>query len=347
MTRLSRFAPFLAVFVGLTAAMSSAQAQHYHVTRQYKVGGEGGWDYLVADTGAHRVFLSRGTHVMVVDADRDTVLGDIPNTTGVHGIALVPALGKGFTSNGRDSSLTVFDYRTLATTATIKIPGANPDAIIYEPTTNRVFTFNGRSHDATAIDAKTNAVVGTIALPGKPEAANYDGKGNVYVNIEDSVGKVTAFDAKSLAVKATWTVDGCEEPSGQGIDRQHELLFLACANNVMAVVHYTSGHEAAPKIPIGPGTDGAAFDEARHLAFSTNGGDGTLTVIRQDAADKYTVIANVPTQRGARTIALDPRTHRVYTVSAEFGPAPAPTADQPRPRRPMVPGTFTLLALDP
>jgi DNA-binding beta-propeller fold protein YncE len=324
-----------------------AHAQAYHVAKKLNVGGEGGWDYLLADTVSHRLFLSRGTHVMVVNTDRDSVIGDIPNTSGVHGIALVPALGKGFTSNGRDSSVTVFDYRTLATTATIRIQGANPDAIIYEPKTRRIFTFNGRSHDATAIDAVTNAVVGTVPLPGKPEAANYDGAGNVYVNIEDSVGKVTAFDARTLAVKATWTIEGCEEPSGQAIDRAHALLFLACSNNVMAVVHYTSGHEASPKIPIGPGTDGAAFDPARGLAFSTNGGDGTLTVIHQDAPDKYTVVGNVPTQRGARTIALDERTHRVYTVSAEFGAAPAPTADQPRPRRPLVPGSFTVLVVEP
>jgi DNA-binding beta-propeller fold protein YncE len=169
----------------------------------------------------------------------------------------------------------------------------------------------------------------------------------VFVNIEDSVGKVTAFNAKTLGVNATWTVEGCEEPSGQGIDRANALLFLACANNVMAVVHYTTGHEVTAKIPIGPGTDGAAFDAARGLVFSTNGGDGTLTVIHQDAPDKYTVMGNVATQRGGRTIALDERTHRVYTVSAEFGPAPTPTADQPRPRRPIIPGSFTLLVVEP
>ena len=338
----------LAVATIVAAAPAVAQEQAgYHVARKLTIGGEGGWDYLVVDTAARRLFLSRGTHVMVVDLTRDTVVGDIPNTAGVHGIALVSSLNKGFTSNGRDSTVTVFDYRTLATTATIRIPGANPDAILYEPTSRRVFTFNGRSHDATAIDAATNRVVGTVPLPGKPEAANFDGKGNVFVNIEDSVGKVTAFNAQTLAVSATWTVDGCEEPSGQGIDRAHALLFLACANNVMAVVHYTSGHEVSAKIPIGPGTDGAAFDAARGLAFSTNGGDGTLTVIHQDAPDRYTVVGTVATQRGARTIALDERTHHVFTVSADFGPAPAPTADQPRPRRPLIPGTFTVLELEP
>jgi len=331
----------------LIASESSAQTQAgYHVGRKLTVGGEGGWDYLVVDTTSRRLFLSRGTHVMVMDIVRDSVIGDIPNTAGVHGVALVPELNKGFTSNGRDSTVTVFDYRTLATTATIRIPGANPDAILYEPTTRRVFTFNGRSHDATAIDAATNAVIGTVPLSGKPEAANFDRAGNVYVNIEDPEGKVTAFDARTLKVSATWTVAGCEEPSGQGIDRAHKLLFLACSNKTMAVVRYDNGAEVTT-IPIGEGTDGAAFDAARGLAFSTNGGDGTLTVVRQDAPDRYTVVQTVPTQRGARTIALDERSHRVYTVSAEFGPAPAPTPEQPRPRRPLVPGSFTVIAVDP
>jgi YVTN family beta-propeller protein len=333
--------------VAATASAQVAQSAQttYHLVKRLNVGGEGGWDYLVADTTSHRLFLSRGTHVMVLDTDRDSVIGDIPNTLGVHGIALVPALGKGFTSNGRDSSLTVFDYKTLAPTAVVKIPGANPDAIIYEPTSKRIFTFNGRSQDATAIDAATNAVVGTIPLGGKPEAANFDGKGNVFVNIEDKDGKVVAFDAKSLAVKATWPVAGCEEPTGQGIDRAHSLLFLACGNSTMAVVSYSTGKEVAT-IPIGEGTDGAAFDAARGLAFSTNGGDGTVTVVHMDAPDKFTVLGSIPSQRGARTIALDERTHKVYTVSAEFGEAPAPTAEQPRPRRPMKPGTFTVLVLE-
>ena len=333
-----------AALVALAAGVASAQTS-YHVAKKINVGGEGGWDYLVADTTAHRLFLSRGTHVMVLDTDRDSVIGDIPNTLGVHGIALAPALGKGFTSNGRDSSVTVFDYKTLATIGNIKIPGANPDAILYEATTRRVFTFNGRSQDATAIDAVTGAVVGTIPLGGKPEAANYDGKGNVFVNIEDKDGKVVAFDARTLAVRNTWPIAGCEEPTGQGIDRAHTLLFLACGNNAMAVVNYGNG-AVVTTIPIGPGTDGAAFDAARGLAFSTNGGDGTVTVIHMDAPNTYTVLGNVPSQRGARTIALDERTHKLYTVSAEFGPAPPATTEQPRPRRPMIPGTFTVFVLE-
>jgi DNA-binding beta-propeller fold protein YncE len=315
----------------------------YHVAKRLNVGGDGGWDYLVADTLSHRLFVSHGTHVVVLNTDGDTTVGDIPNTLGVHGIALAPELGRGFTSNGRDSTVTVFDYRTLATLATIKVPGANPDAIVYEPLTRRVFTFNGRSQDATAIDAATGRIIGNIPLGGKPEAANFD-RGRVFVNIEDPEGKVVAFDASSLAKLATWNVTGCEEPSGQAIDRAHSLLFLACSNSVMAVVSYANGSVVAT-VPIGEGTDGAGFDPARGLAFSTNGGDGTLTVVHEDAPNKFTVVASVPTQRGARTIALDERTHRIYTTSAEFGTAPAPTADQLRPRRPIVPGTFTVLVV--
>lgn len=329
-----------------SAAELSAQAT-YHVSKRIRIGGEGGWDYLVADTGSHRLFVSRGSHVTVLDTEGDSVVGDIPNTAGVHGVALAPALGKGFTSNGRDSSVTVFDYRTLATKARVRITGANPDAIVYEPVTRRVFTFNGRSHDATAIDAVTDAVLGTLALPGKPEAASVDGSGMVYVNIEDAQGKVSVIDAKTLALKATWPVAGCEEPSGQAIDRAHELLYLACANRVMAVVSYAGGGEVAT-VPIGAGPDGAAFDPARGMAFSTNGRDGTLTVVRRDSPATFSAVATVPTQLGARTIALDERTHRVYTVTADFEPpAPSLAAGQQRVRRAMVPGSFTVLVLEP
>jgi DNA-binding beta-propeller fold protein YncE len=336
----------LTVMFLLTLAASSSAQTTYRVAKQMKVGGEGFWDYLVADTTSHRLFVSRGTHVMVFNTDNDSLVGDIPNTLGVHGVALAPQLGRGFTSNGRDSSLTVFDYRTLATIAVVKIAAANPDAIIFEPTTKRVFTFNGRSQDATAIDAASGNVLGNIALGGKPEAATFDLQGKVFVNIEDDSGKVAVIDAKSLQRTAVWNVPGCASPSGQAIDRVHSLLFLACENSVMAVVSYATGAEVAT-VPIGEGTDGAAFDAASGLAFSTNGRDGTLTVIHEDAPNRFTVRGNVTTQRGARTIALDERTHAVYTVTAEFGQAPAATADQPRPRPPMVPGSFTVIELRP
>lgn len=318
-------------------------AATYHVARRVTVGGEGGWDYLVVDTAAHRLYLSRGSHVQVFDTDRDSVVGDIPDTPGVHGIAIARDLGRGFTSNGRDSTVTVFDLATLAPVARVKVTGRNPDAILYEPATHRVFTFNGGSADATAIDAATGAVLGTIPIGGKPEFAVAQGDGRVFVNNEDK-GEIVAIDARSLAVRAHWPMAGCEEPSGLAIDRAHGRLFSTCASKVMAVVSTEDGH-LVTTVPIGAGVDAGAFDPASQLAFASNG-EGTLTVVHEDTPDRYSVVSTVPTQRGARTLALDERTHRVYTVTAQFGAAPAPTPDRPHPRPPMVPGTFTVLELE-
>ncbi|HEX6537421.1 MAG TPA: YncE family protein [Gemmatimonadaceae bacterium] len=329
----------------LAPAAAGAQAGRgnasYHVVRRLAVGGEGGWDYLTVDTADDRLFVSRGTHVMVVDLRGGSVVGDIPNTNGVHGIAVVPSLGRAFTSNGRDSSVTIFDPRTLATIGTVEVTGANPDAIMYEPTTKRVFTFNGRSGNATAIDAATGRVVGTVPLGGKPEEAVADGTGRVFVNIEDR-SEIVAFDARSLAVKATWPLAPCEEPTGLAIDRAHARLFVGCSNERMAVVDAGSGRMVTT-IPIGPGVDGTGFDPATQLAFASTGRDGMLTVVHEDSPDSFTVVSNVPTQRGARTMTIDPRTHAVYTVSAEFGPAPAPTSDHPHPRPSVVPGSFVII----
>ncbi len=319
------------------------QSAQYQVANKYKIGGEGGWDYLVADPEMNRLFMSRGTHVMVMNSQTGAALGDIPNTLGVHGIALAPALNRGFTSNGRDSTVTVFDYKTLQVLDRIHINGRNPDAIIYEPVTRRIFTFNGGSADATAIDAATGKELGNIPLGGKPEAANFDLMGNVFVNIEDK-SEVVSFNAATLKLNSHWAVANCEDPTGQGIDRTNKVLFLACGNKQMAVVSYADGHLVS-SVPIGEGTDGAAFDPATRLAFSTNGGDGTVTVIHQDSPTVYSVVQTVPSQAGARTIALDERTHRVYTVSADFGTPPAPTPERPRPRAPMIPGTFTVIVL--
>ncbi|HEU4643715.1 MAG TPA: YncE family protein [Gemmatimonadaceae bacterium] len=331
----------------LAPAVLTAQsgAAHYHVVKRTTIGGDGGWDYLTVDTATDRLFVSRGTHVMVVDLGTGKVVGDLPNTSGVHGIALAPELHRGFTSNGRDSTVTIFDPRTLSVIGTVKVTGANPDAILYEPTTKRVFTFNGRSADATAIDAATGRVVGTIPLGGKPEFAVADGNGRVLVNIEDR-SQIVAFDARSLAVKATWPLAPCESPSGLAIDRAHARLFAGCENRMMAVVDANTGRVVAT-VPIGEGVDANRFDPATQLAFASTGRDGMLTVAHEDSPDHYTVVANVPTQRGARTMELDPRTHAVYTVTAEFGAAPAPTAEHPHPRPAMVPGSFTIIELRP
>jgi DNA-binding beta-propeller fold protein YncE len=316
----------------------------YHVARRVRLGGTDGWDYLVADTGATRLYVTHGTHVMVVDTRTDSVVGDVANTPGAHGVALVPELGRGYVSNGRDSSVTVFDLRTLAQLARLRVPGRNPDAITYDSASRRVFTFNGGSADATAFDAPTGGVAGTIPLGGKPEFAVTDGRGTLYVNIEDR-GEIAAVDTRALTVRARWPIAPCEEPSGLAIDRAHRRLFAVCANGRMAVVDADAGRVVA-SVPIGARPDAAAFDPATQLAFSSNG-EGTLTVVHEDSPDQFRVVQTVATQRGARTMALDPATHRVYSVTADLGPAPAPTPEQPHPRPTVVPNTFTLLVVEP
>ncbi|HEX8071110.1 MAG TPA: hypothetical protein VF546_14235 [Pyrinomonadaceae bacterium] len=313
----------------------------YHVLNQYKLGGEGGWDYLTVDSKARRLYVSHATHVVVVDADTGAVVGDIPDTPGVHGIAVVEDAGKGYVSNGRASTVTVFDLKTLKALKQIPV-GKNPDAIIYDAASKRVFTMNGASHDATAIDVQTDTVAGTLALGGKPEFAVTDEQGRVFVNIEDK-SAIVEFDSRRLAVEATWPIAPAEEPSGLAFDRKHRRLFSAGSNKLMAVVNADTG-KVLTTLPIGGGVDAAAFDPETGLIFSSNG-DGTLTVVHEDAPDKYSVVENVTTQRGARTMALDPKTHKVYLVTAEFGPPPAPTPERPRPRPTIVPGSFTLLVV--
>jgi YVTN family beta-propeller protein len=305
------------------------------VKQKYVLGGEGGWDYLTFDPAGKRLFISRGTHVMVVDTAKGSVIGDIPDTTGVHGIALAQDLGKGFTSNGRDNSVTVFDLKTLKETSKIKIDGQNPDAILYDPASQRVFTFNGRSNNATVIDAVKGTVVATIPLDGKPEFGAADGKGKVFVNIEDK-SEITAIDAKKAVVLNTWPLAPCEEPSGLAMDQKHRRLFAGCHNKMMAVVDADSGKVIATPA-IGQGVDANAFDADQQLAFSSNG-DGTLTVVHEDAPDKYSVVENVATKKGARTMALDLKTHSLYLPAADMIP---PAAGQKWPT--VKPGTMELL----
>src|ERR1051326_2812956 len=320
-------------------AFSPAQ---YQVKQKYVLGGEGGWDYLTFDPAGKRLFISRGTHVMVVDPYKGSVVGDIPDTTGVHGIALAQDLGKGFTSNGRDNSVTVFDLKTLKETAKIKIEGENPDAILYDPSSRRVFTFNGRSKNATVIDADKGTVVTNIPLDGKPEFAAADGKGTVFVNIEDK-SELTQIDSKNAKVVKSWPLTGCEEPSGLAIDQKTHRLFSGCGNKVMAVSNAEAG-KVITTVPIGEGVDANAFDPQTELAFSSNGRDGTLTVVHEDSPEKFSVVENAPTQKFARTMALDTTNHDVYLVTAEIEEQP-PAKEGERPRRTMKPGTFTLLVM--
>jgi DNA-binding beta-propeller fold protein YncE len=320
---------------------AAAVGSGYKVVNTYKTGGEGGWDYLTADSAARRLYISRSTHVIVLDLDSGKTVGDIPDTPGVHGIAIAPELGRGFTSNGREGTVSIFDLKTLATSSKVKV-GDNPDAILYDPATKRVFTFNGRSQDSTAIDATNGTVLGTIKLDGKPEFAASDGKGGVFVNIEDK-SELTAIDASKLGVKSTWPLAPCTEPSGLAMDKKSRRLFVGCDNKMMAVVNADSGKVLATPA-IGEGVDATAFDAETGLAFASCG-EGVLSVIHEDTPDKFSMVENVPTQTGARTMALDSKTHNVYVVTAKFGPPPAATADNPHPRRSIVPDSFVVLVL--
>lgn len=325
----------------LVVAAFAAAAPGYHVVNTYKLGGEGSWDYLTVDSAARRVYISRATKVVVIDADSGKPVGEIADTPGVHGIALAPDLGKGFVSNGRENTVSIFDPKTLKTLSKVKV-GERPDAILYDPATKRVFTFNAGSQDATAVDADKGIVVGTIALGGKPEFAVTDAKGMIYVNLEDK-NQLFALDPEKLAVKSRWPLTGCESPSGLAIDRKSRRLFSGCDNKVMDVVDADSGKVLAT-LPIGDGVDATGFDDETGLAFASCG-EGVLTVVREDSPDKFSVAENAPTQKGARTMALDPKTHNVFTVTAQFGPRPEPTAQMPHPRPPILPDSFVVLVV--
>jgi DNA-binding beta-propeller fold protein YncE len=330
----------ISISVSLAAVALAAAGSGYHVVTTYKLGGDGGWDYLTTDSDARRIYISRGTHVMVVDADSGKIVGDIADTPGVHGIALAPELGRGFTSNGREGTVSIFDIKTLATSSKVKV-GDNPDAILYDPATKRVFTFNGRSQDSTAIDAATGKVLGTIKLDGKPEFAASDAKGEIFVNIEDK-SELVAIDPNKLEVKAKWPLAPCTEPSGLAIDRKNRRLFVGCDNKMMAVVDADSGKVLATPA-IGDGVDATAFDADTGLAFASCG-EGLLTVVKEESPGKFTA-ENVPTQKRARTLALDAKTHNVFVVTAEFGPQPAATTDNPHPRPPILPDSFVVLVV--
>lgn len=327
-----------ALSLGAIAAPASKHA--WHVLQRWQIGGEGGWDYLALDPAAKHLYVSRSDRVVVLDVGTGKQAGEIDGLSGVHGIALADDLHRGFISNGRANTVTVFDPATLKTQQTIAVNGGNPDAILYDPYSKRVFTFNGHSKDASVIDAASGKLLGTIALPGKPEFAVSDGKGHVYDNIEDK-GELVEIDPKAMKVTHTWPLKNCEDPSGLAMDIAHRRLFSVCQNNNMAVTDADSGKPVA-SVPIGQGPDAAAFDPRRQLVFSSNGESGTLTVVREDSADHYSVLANVPTQRSARTMALNPGGD-IYLSAAQFGPRPKPRVDNPRGRPPLVPGSFTVL----
>src|SRR3984957_5715343 len=338
--KLMRYCVSSIILLVATVALAAA-APAYKVVNTYKVGGDGGWDYLTADASARRLYISRATHVLVLDLDSGKNVGDIKDTPGVHGIALAPELGRGFTSNGREGTVSVFNLKTLATSNKVKV-GDNPDAILYDPATKRIFTFNGRSQDATAVDAEKGTVLGTIKLDGKPEFAASDGNGGVFVNIEDK-NELVAIDPAKLEVRSKWRLAPPGAPSGLSMDKKNRRLFVGCDNKMMAVVNADTGKVLATPV-IGDGVDATAFDDETGLAFASCG-EGVMSIIHEDSPDKFSVAEPVPTQSGARTLALDSKTHNLYTVTANFGPPPAPTADNPHPRRSIVPDTFVVLVL--
>jgi len=329
---------FFLILFALASAMAAAPS--YRILHTWTLGGDGGWDYVKIDPDARRLYIARATRVLVINADSGESVGEVPDTPGVHGVALVPDIGKGFASNGREDTVSVFDLKTLKTLNKIKV-GNRPDAIWYDPASKRVFTFNAGSQDTTAIDAAKAEVVGTIPLGGKPEFAQSDGKGTVFVNLEDK-HELYALDANKLSVREHWPLPGCEEPTGLAIDAKKRRLFVGCSNKVMPVVDADSG-KILTTIPIGEGVDATAFDEETGLAFASCG-EGLLTVAHEDAPGKFSAV-NVTTQRGARTMALDPKTHHVYTVTAKFGAAPAPTTANPHPRPAILPDSFIVLML--
>lgn len=319
---------------------SAAVAQEpYRVLDHWKIGGMGGWDYLLADPGAGRLYVTHGTRVEVIDTSTGKIVGAVTGLKGVHGVVLDPDGRFGYISDGGANAVVVFDRKTLAVVATIAT-GTNPDGIVYEPVTKTVWAFNGRSKDVTVIDTAKRVTVATIALPGKPEFPVADGKGYVFDNIEDK-NSIVRLDASSKTLKNTWTLAGCESPSGMAIDREHHRLFSVCDNKKMAVVDAESGKVLATPA-IGDGPDAAGYDEKKQLAFSSNG-EGSLTVI--DARSGYKVLQQLQTMKGARTMTYDAGKDRVYVVSAELGPRPEPSAANPHPRPAIVPNTFQVLVI--
>jgi DNA-binding beta-propeller fold protein YncE len=336
-----RLAPIL-VLLASRSLLAQTPAQ-YHVTHTYVLGGEGSWDYVTPDPAHQRVFIGRQNRVMVVDERDGHVIGEVPDIHGAHGVALAESSRHGFATSGNDSSVVMFDPATFQVLG--RIPAAeDADAIIYDAPSNRVFTFNGDAHSSTVIDPGPGRLVTNVMLGGKPESGVSAGNGKVYVNIVDSA-EVVEIDARSLTVTKRWSTAPCRQPVAMAIDTVHHRLFSGCRSGLLAVSDYEAGRVVATA-PIGAGVDGAAFDPLAGDVFTSNA-DGTLSIIHQDGADQYHVVENVQTAPGARNMGLDPLTHRLYIVTARFGPAPAEaTAANPRRRAPVVPGSFMMMVVE-
>ena len=315
----------LLLAVGAAAASPvAAAATHYSVLQRHPLGGSGGWDYLSIDAAAHHLFIARNDRVMVVDTRSGKLLAEIPGMRHAHGVALVPAQHRGYVSNGDGNSVSVIDLDNLKVVGSIPVSGKNPDAIVYDAASGHLLTMNGRSDTASVIDPVAGKEVATIALPGRPEFALSDGHGHVFVNLEDK-GELVRLDSHTNTVQNVWSLAPCDSPSGLAYDAAHQRLFSVCDNRLMIVTDAVDGRQVA-RVVIGKGPDAAAFDPQTQLIYSSNH-DGTLTLVHEDSADHYRVLANVPTQPGARTLALDPVSHFVWLVAAAPAPRNAPVKD--------------------
>lgn len=302
----------LALVIAPMTAVATAPAGKYAVQAQYALGGSGKWDYLTIDASARRLYIARLDRVMVMDLDSGKLVGEAHGAIGAHGVALVPALHRGYVSNGHDDSLTPFDLETLKALPVIRVSGKDPDALLFDQATAHLWAFNGHSNNASVIDPAAGKEIGRVELAGNPEFAVSDERGHIYVNLEDK-GQLAQIDARSQKVLATWSLGTCEGPTGLALDTAHHRLFSVCANHQMAITDALDGHHVAT-LPIGDHPDAAGFDPATQMVFSSNG-DGTLTVVHQDDVEHYTVVANVATAKGARTLAIDETTHRIYLAA--------------------------------
>jgi len=334
---------FLTTLILAINVIAQTNPGKFKVAKKISLAGEGGWDFLTVDEPNQHLFLSHGTVVDVVDLKTDKTIATILDTKGVHGITIANDLNKGFISNGRDTSITVFDIKTFITLEKVKIKGISPDAILYDEFSHKVFCFNARSNDATVLDAMTNKIIETIKFEGNPEVAVTDGKGTIFVNIEDK-STIVVIDATTMKIKNTWSLAPGEEPTGLALDNKTHRLFSGCANKLMVVMDAENG-KVLTTLPIGEGCDGVAFDSANKFAYSANG-EGTMTVVKEENENTFKVIETVTTQKGAKTIALNTTTHEVYSPTAEFGERPEPTKENPKPRPKIKPNSFVVLVIE-
>jgi YVTN family beta-propeller protein len=337
---LSRLAVSAALAMGLSAHSQAAAQQPYSVLTKWTIGGEGGWDYLAADPGAHRLYITHATRVEVLDADTGKSVGTLTGFKGLHGIAFDGTGKFGYVTDGGANEVVVFDRSTLAKVAEIPA-GTNPDGVVFEPATKTIWAFNGRSKDVTVIDTVHRTVLATLSLPGKPEFPAADGSGTLFVNIEDK-NEIVRLDAAAKKQTAVWPLEGCDSPSGLAIDVAGHRLFSVCDGKKMAITDSRTGKSLATP-SIGDGPDATRYDAVHNLAFSSNG-DGTLTIIDASKPD-YPVLETVATQRGARTMAYDSANDRAYVVTAQLGSRPAATPENPRPRPAVIPGSFTVIVV--